>query len=39
MTKSALEIVPRNIQMGLDMANAGWVERLQPKPNLPNPMP
>ncbi len=33
MTKSALDIVPRNIQMGLDMANAGWVRRLQSKPN------
>ena len=36
MSKSALDIVPRNIQMGLDLANAGVVDRLQPKPN---PMP
>ncbi len=33
MTKSALDVVPRNIQMGLDMANAGLTDRLQPKPN------
>src|SRR6266700_3598965 len=33
MTKSALDIVPRNIQMGLDLANDGLTNRLQPKPN------
>src|SRR6266700_6013522 len=33
MTKSALEIVPRNIQMGLDLATAGLTDRLQPTPN------
>jgi len=32
MTKSALDIVPRNIQMGLDMANNGVTTRLQNKP-------
>lgn len=36
MTKSATDIVPRNIQMGLDLANAGLTDRLQP---APNPMP
>ena len=36
MTKSATDIVPRNIQMGLDLANAGLTDRLQP---TPNPMP
>ena len=29
MTKSATDIVPRNIQMGLDLANAGLTTRLQ----------
>ena len=33
MTKSALDIAPRNIQMGLDLANAGLTDRLQPSPN------
>ncbi len=32
MTKSAVDLEPRNIQMGLNMANAGVVERLQAKP-------
>lgn len=32
MTKSALDIVPRNIQMGLNLANAGFTDRLQPTP-------
>ncbi len=32
MTKSALDIVPRNIQMGLDLANAGLLNRLKPTP-------
>jgi type II secretory pathway pseudopilin PulG len=32
MTKSALDIVPRNIQMGLNLANAGVINRLQPTP-------
>lgn len=36
MTKSATDIVPRNIQMGVDLANAGVVDRLQA---TPNPMP
>ena len=36
MTNSAPDIAPRNIQMGLDLANAGVTNRLQPKPN---PMP
>lgn len=33
MTKSATDIVPRNIQMGLDLANDGFTDRLQPTPN------
>ena len=33
MTKSATDIVPRNIQMGLDLATAGLTDRLQPTPN------
>jgi len=33
MTKSATDIVPRNVQMGLDLANAGITDRLQPTPN------
>ena len=33
MTKSATDIVPRNIQMGLDLANAGLTDHLQPAPN------
>jgi prepilin-type N-terminal cleavage/methylation domain-containing protein len=32
MTKSALDVVPRNIQMGLNLANAGLPNRLQPTP-------
>jgi prepilin-type N-terminal cleavage/methylation domain-containing protein len=36
MTKSALNIVPRNIQIGLDLANAGVTNRLKP---TPSPMP
>lgn len=33
MTKSATDIVPRNVQMGLDLANAGLTDSLQPAPN------
>lgn len=33
MTKSATQIVPRNVQMGLDLANAGLMDHLQPAPN------
>ena len=36
MTKSATDIVPRNVQMGLDLANAGLTDPLQ---LTPNPIP
>jgi prepilin-type N-terminal cleavage/methylation domain-containing protein len=32
ITKQALDLVPRNVQMGLTMANAGVTDRLQPAP-------
>jgi prepilin-type N-terminal cleavage/methylation domain-containing protein len=33
ITKQALDLVPRNVQMGLALGNAGIANRLQPKPS------